>query len=57
MKRNVENVKRLLGAIERNIDKDNLEVLAKLLNYHAPQLQEDIEAIKYINVTEKKGEA
>ena len=46
-------VERLLRAIEQNIDDSNLNTLAKLLNYHAPQLKEDIEAIHMVTVLNK----
>lgn len=43
-------VKRLLNAIEQNIDDRNIEILAKLLNYHIPQLRIDIEAISLVTI-------
>ncbi len=46
-------VERLLKSLEQNIDDTNLHVLAGLLNYHEPQLKEDLEAIKEIVVLNK----
>lgn len=43
-------VKRLLNAIEQNIDDRNIEILAKLLNYHIPQLRIDIESISLVTI-------
>ena len=43
-------VKRLLAAIEQNIDENNIKALATLLNYHEPQLKQDIEAIKLVTI-------
>ncbi len=43
-------VKRLLAAIEQNIDSNNLSLLSELLNYHEPQLKQDIEAIQFITI-------
>lgn len=49
-------VKRLLQAIEQNIDDSNIGTLAKLLNYHEPQLKEDIEAIKLVEIINKEND-
>ena len=49
-------VERLLRAIEQNIDDNNISVLSKLLNYHEPQLREDIEAIRLTKVVNKDEE-
>ena len=46
-------VKRLLNAIEQNIDDRNIEILAKLLNYHIPQLRIDIEAISLVTIEKR----
>lgn len=46
-------VKRLLAAIEQNIDENNIKILATLLNYHEPQLKQDIEAIKLVTILNK----
>ena len=46
-------VKRLLAAIEQNIDENNIKALATLLNYHEPQLKQDIEAIKLVTILNK----
>ena len=46
-------VKRLLNAIEQNVTDDSIHVLADLLNYHEPQLREDIAAIKEVVVLNK----
>lgn len=46
-------VERLLRAIDQNIDDHNISTLARLLNYHEPQLKEDIEAIRLVEVVNK----
>ena len=53
MQEKKNGVKRLLNSINQNIDDNNIEVLARLLNYHTPQLREDIEAISMITVLNK----
>ena len=53
MQEKKNGVKRLLRAIEQNIDDSNIETLARLLNYHTPQLREDIEAISLVTVLNK----
>lgn len=50
MQEKKNGVKRLLNAIEQNIDEKNIEILAKLLNYHIPQLKVDIEAISLVTI-------
>lgn len=50
MQEKKNGVKRLLNAIEQNIDDRNIEILAKLLNYHIPQLRVDIEAISLVTI-------
>lgn len=50
MQERKNGVKRLLNAIEQNVTDENIHVLAELLNYHEPQLREDIEAIKEVAV-------
>ncbi len=50
MQNDVANVKRLLGAIERNIDSSNIGILARLLNYYPAQLEEDIAAIQSVQI-------
>ena len=46
-------VERLLNAIYQNIDDSNISILANILNYHEPQLKEDIEAIKLVTISNK----
>jgi hypothetical protein len=46
-------VSRLLTAIQQNIDDNNIHVLAEMLNYHEPQLKQDIEAISLVTVLNK----
>ncbi|SEM59217.1 hypothetical protein SAMN04487770_15017 [Butyrivibrio sp. ob235] len=46
-------VERLLNAIYQNIDENNIDTLASLLNYHKPQLKEDIESIKLVTIQDK----
>ena len=53
MQEKMYGVKRLLTAIQQNIDVNNLDILARLLNYNESQLKEDIEAISYIEVQNK----
>lgn len=53
MQEKKHGVERLLRAIEQNIDDNNISTLARLLNYHEPQLKEDIEAIKLVEVIDK----
>jgi hypothetical protein len=50
MQEKKNGVKRLLSAIEQNIDDNNIHVLASLLNYHEPQLKEDIDAIRLVTI-------
>lgn len=54
MQEKKNGVKRLLSAIEQNIDDNNIGTLARLLNYHEPQLKEDIEAIRLVEVINKE---
>lgn len=54
MQEGSRGVERLLTAIEQNIDENNIHVLARILNYHEPQLKQDIEAIRMIKVVEKE---
>lgn len=53
MREKKEGVKRLLNAIQNNIDDHNIATLANLLNYHLPQLREDIEGISLVEVVNK----
>lgn len=53
MQENKHGVERLLRAIEQNIDDSNINTLAALLNYHEPQLKQDIEAIANVTVLNK----
>jgi hypothetical protein len=53
MQEKKNGVKRLLAAIEQNIDDNNIGTLAKLLNYHEPQLKQDIAAIELVEVLNK----
>ena len=46
-------VKRLLAAIDQNIDENNIHALATLLTYHESQLKQDIEAIKLVTILNK----
>lgn len=55
MQERKNGVKRLLRAIEQNIDDNNINVLARLLNYDARQLKDDITAISMVTI-ENKGE-
>ena len=41
----LRNAKRLLGAIVRHIDDNNLIILSKILVYHKGQHAKDIEAL------------
>lgn len=54
MQEKKNGVKRLLGAIEQNIDEKNINVLARLLNYDTRQLQEDIRAISLVKIENKE---
>lgn len=52
--RNVENTKRLLGALYRNCDTDTkIETLANLINYIPSQLKQDIEAGQKVKITKQ----
>ena len=53
MQEKKHGVERLLRAIEQNIDDRNIHTLATLLNYHEPQLKQDIEAIANVTVLNK----
>lgn len=53
MQERKNGVERLLKAIQQNIDDDNISILAKLLNYHEPQLKEDISAISLVTISDK----
>lgn len=55
MQEGAAGVKRLLWAIIQNIDDSNIKTLAKLLNYHEPQLRQDIEAIGLVTIADKEG--
>lgn len=54
MQERKHGVERLLRAIEQNIDEHNISTLARLLNYHEPQLREDIEAIRLVEISDKE---
>ena len=54
MQEKKQGVERLLRAIEQTIDDNNISTLARLLNYHEPQLKEDIEAIKLVTISNKE---
>jgi len=54
MQERKNGVNRLLKAIEQNIDDNNIHTLARILNYHEPQLREDIEAIKLVTVLNRE---
>lgn len=55
MQEGAAGVKRLLSAIYQNTDEQRIKVLAQLLNYHEPQLKQDIEAIRLVEITDKEG--
>ena len=55
MQEKKHGVERLLNAIYQNVDDNNISTLARILNYHEPQLQEDIEAIKFVKVVNKEN--
>lgn len=55
MQEGAAGVKRLLGAIYQSADEYHIKALARILNYHEPQLRQDIEAINLVNVTDKEG--
>lgn len=54
MQEKSKGVERLLNAIYQNIDDNNISTLARLLNYHEPQLKEDIAAIKLVTISNKE---
>ena len=54
MQEGKHGVERLLNAIDQNIDENNINVLARILNYHEPQLKQDIEAIRMIKVIDRE---
>jgi hypothetical protein len=54
MQERKHGVARLLRALEQNIDENNISVLARLLNYHEAQLKEDIEAIRFVEISNKE---
>lgn len=53
MQEKKQGVNRLLTAIQQNIDDSNIHVLAQMLNYHEPQLKQDIEAISLVKILNK----
>ena len=53
MQEGKHSVEHLLRAIEQNIDDSNINTLAALLNYHTPQLKQDIEAISKVSIENK----
>ena len=55
MQEGAKGVERLLRAIDNEIDEEKIGILAWLLNYHIPQLKDDIEAIKMVKVENKEG--
>lgn len=55
MQEGAAGVKRLLSAIYQNTDEQRIKVLAQLLNYHEPQLRQDIEAIRLVEIKNKEG--
>lgn len=57
MQEGAAGVKRLLNAIYQNADEQHIKTLAQLLNYHEPQLKQDIEAIRLVEITDKEGES
>lgn len=54
MQEGARGVKRLLEAIYQNADEYHIKALARLLNYHEPQLKQDIEAIRLVDVVNKE---
>lgn len=55
MQEGAAGVKRLLSAIYQNTDEQRIKVLAQLLNYQEPQLRQDIEAIRLVEIKNKEG--
>lgn len=53
MQEKKQGVKRLLKSIYQNIDESNITILSEILNYHEPQLREDIEAINFVDVIDR----
>lgn len=53
MQEKKHGVERLLNAIYQNVDDNNISTLARILNYHEPQLKEDIEAISNVVILNK----
>lgn len=53
MQEKKQGVKRLLSAIQR-VDESQIWALATVLNYHEPQLREDIDAISLVAVVDKE---
>ncbi len=53
MQERKHGVERLLNAIYQNIDDNNISMLARILNYHEPQLKEDIEAVRLVEISNK----
>ena len=54
MQEKKHGVNRLLNAIYQGTDSENIHILARLLNYHEPQLKQDIEAIRFVIVLDKE---
>lgn len=54
MQEGAAGVKRLLRTIQ-NADESTVKELARLLNYHEPQLKQDIESISLAEITDKEG--
>lgn len=50
MQERKHGVERLLRAISDHATDSNIKTLARLLDYHEPQLREDIEAIRLVKV-------
>lgn len=44
------NVKKLLGALDRNIDEDNAPVLAEIVGFDLSQLYRAIRSLNHIDV-------
>ena len=54
MQEKSKGVKRLLTAIENEIDESKIEIMAWLLHYDISQLKDDIEGIKYTELSNKE---
>ncbi|WP_156036273.1 hypothetical protein [Butyrivibrio sp. AE3004] len=55
MQEKKHGVERLLNAIYQNVDDNNIDTFARLLNYEKSQLKQDIEAIKLVEISNKEN--